>query len=52
MSADSKARGGMRVLVGVILAIALIVAGAYLFLPTPEKPSVGQPSPHAIDQSK
>jgi hypothetical protein len=41
----------MKTLVGVILAIALIVAGVNFFLLTPEQPSVGQPSPHAINQS-
>jgi hypothetical protein len=52
MSTDSKARGGVMVLVGVILAIALIAAGAYFYLLTPEKSNIGQPSPHAIYQSK
>jgi hypothetical protein len=41
----------MMTLVGVIVAIALIATGVYFFLLTPEQPSVGQPSPHAINQS-
>lgn len=51
-SADRKAGFGMIKFVVAICLAALLLAGIYFFAVTPKAPSQGQPSPHALDQSR